>query len=347
MSNRGVKRMRTGPQSTNNFATRHAEDRVADREPNYTVGITAPESVVLISSDKRDSGSPYQFTQTISTIPNVGRIRVKKVTVDHLFHNVHANNNQLAISNDYTVPSKTVVLTLDIGIYSLADFASHLQAKIRTYLSTTTADFANATVSPAALMCGASSPTDTQRKRLVITNVDNISPMYFLGCSFFEYGNPMHGLGSRTIPSHLLAPAWVVPTDPEPIQYVSPTGWYPPAVIAQNGGSYSGGIANGVASHYYIIASQNLTQGSKMQSYGATANALGIFYCLSNDQSGTGDYLVQEEQELDNAHSVSASLTRQIGGSVDITIFSEYGHIPTTCVENAIFSMSLVISKHY
>lgn len=333
MSKRGVKRMRTGPQSTNNFATRHAEDRIADREPNYTVGITAPESVVLISSDKRTSGSPYQFTQTISTIPNVGRIRVKKVTVDHLFYNIHNNNNRLIITDDPTDPTRSFTITFDVGIYSLGQFANYLQAEIRNYPPAT---FNTSTVADVDLSCGnATYLTNTGRDRYRI--ISNAFDLYILPCPFIEYGNPMHGIGERTVPPHITA------NFPN---YKSPTGWYPPPAIS-GGTAYYGGIANGVASMYYIISSQNLSQGSKMQSYGATSNALGIFYCLSNDQNGTGDYLVQEEQELDNAHSVSASLTRQIGGSVDITLFSEYGHVPTTCVENAIFSMSLVISKHY
>lgn len=340
----GVKRRRTDRQAGEGFNQPHFSDRIADREPTYSVNVEAPQSVIVISNEKRKNGGSFNFTQEIGTIPNAGRIRVKKISVDHLWDNINDANRVVTFTYFDNSASLTATLTttLTTGHYTDDGFIAHFNAAMVTTIA--------AAISAGQLAAGCSVviakqdladssgtayPTNT-RQELNITLPDNLDYVEFEISSFFSFGNTVHGLSQRTAPAHITS--------------ISPTGWYPPARITNAAGGIAphNGPANYIGSRYYIVESKNLTRGTKMLSYGITTSALGIFYCHTPYQGGLDkDMFTQEEQELDNAHSISCSLTRQVGGDVDIRIIDEWGNVPTSYYKNPHFSLTLVVSKHY
>ena len=334
----GVKRARTGPQSTNTFNERHAGDRTADREPVYNVSIPAPESTLVISNDKRDTGTAMSFTQNISTVPNVGRVRINKLVVDHLFDTINTNNN--VIIYDRTATGATAfTFIIPTGLITSAALATLIAAQIQADIITISVGFTCTIV--ATVIPGGG------RTQWIFTTTDGTGPdpLFFFQSSFFTYGNSVHGMSNRTLPAHYDSAV------PLTVPYVSPTGWFPPAVLpaVSTAVPINTGMANNVPSHYYVISSINLTQGTKLQSYGTTQNAIGIIYNITDLQATitVPSNWSQEGIQTQNTHQISATQTRQIGGAVDIRIEDEFGFLAQSSVENFYFSVTLVIGKHY
>ncbi len=328
----GVKRSRPeNRQDGSLFTSRHGGDRSAEREPDFVNVQEPPGGILTLDASKRTGGSLYNFVQPVSVISNAGRVRLRKIFVDHLWDNINTRCNTI----NFAAAGVPLQATLTTGIYTAANLALELTSIL------TAAAGAAITVTTAV-------DATTGRSRFFITTPALVT-FQWLNCNFIANGNHTHGF-SVPVPG-------------------TPTGWGPdPTVIpAATGPVVAAGFANMVYATQYTIRSSNITKADKMESYGTATDTIGAFYVSTNLQGvdlQDRDFTSQETIEYNEPHQTSSTHVKQIGGPIDIEVVDQYGFTAeatqvvtningggaapdTQTFNNPTFVLEFVISMHY
>jgi len=318
------------------FTTPHGSDRGAERDPEYVNAQQPPGGLIALDSGLRKLGTSFDFVQNISVVPTLGRVRLKKIFVDHLWDTINSHNDVLNWIDDPTGVATPQTITLPRGIYTPVNLALEMTSLMA------------AQQAGIVVLCPIEATTGRRRFNIASPTTD----FQWADCPFIKYGNHVHGFAIR-LPLRDAVPSSI-------------TGWGPDLRVQAAGPTQAAGYANMVHATFYAVRSNNLTRSQKQQSFGTSTQVMGVIYVGTQDQDETRDRDNMGQETLENVepHQTSVTVVKQIGGDVDISLIDQYGFVaeatasvnviagggtPSTPVpfNNAHLGLLFTITQHY
>ncbi len=282
---------------------------------NESVVHQPSSSLMVIDSDNRGGfGKLNNFEQEIPQITSSSQASLVGVSSSFAFNNITEYNNNLKLfvefdagpGNDYEDVSGEINIDIPVGYYTMINLTDNLvdvfQQKIR--------EFGNLLPSDEIM----NPVTDTPIRPLRILYDDYNAPSYeslernsgliglimevekfkvnsggstvdmkltFRDCTFFTYGNPLHGMSVfQPEIRNYGAPKTVLNTKTNEVIYRGPS----PATM--------------IASNYYTILSRQLTRGVKNAAIGVDGRAIGVIFIESAQQGYDQFILIDQELYL-------------------------------------------------